>query len=240
MSIGSTPASSYVYIDTGNCNKKAAYGYCEAIVKLDTNGNLVSFYQAPDNLVAGDNDFGSPITVFNHPSEGQTSGCQKTLVASARKDATLFVTDDQTNLVQTIYVGDPTANVAYLAGGTWDPSSNMFMIGLTNPWTDSAGVTHSRGIHGFRLGSDCQLTEVWSTAVGAAGVYFIHGTIVGPPGQRFLIRNEGALVAIDIQTGAIITKVSQNLLGPAPVSAAGGYMVAVKNGGQSINAYRMY
>ena len=240
MSIGATPASSYVYIDTGNCNKNAAYGYCESIVKLDTNGNLVSYYQAPDNLFAGDNDFGAPITVFNHPSEGQTSGCKKTLVASARKDATLFVTDDQTNLVQSINIGDPTTNIAYLAGGSWDPSSNTFMIGNYNAWTDSAGVTHSRGIHGFRLGSNCQLTEVWYAPILTAGVYFIHGTIVGPPGQRFLIRNEGALTAIDVQTGNIVTKLSQNLLGPAPVSAAGGYVVAVKNGGQSINAFKMY
>ena len=75
MAIGATPASSYVYIDTGNCGVNAANGYCESIVKLDTNGNLVSYYQPPNNPTKGDNDLGAPITVFNHPSEGQTSGC---------------------------------------------------------------------------------------------------------------------------------------------------------------------
>lgn len=238
MSIGSTPALSNLYIDTGNCNSGGQY--CEAILKIDADGNAISGYLTPDNPTKGDNDLGGSITVFNHPSEGQTSGCKKTLIAAARKDAVLFITDENSNIIQTINVGDPTTNIAYIAGPSWDPYSNTLIIGNVNAWIDSNGVSHGKGIFGFRLGNNCQLNQVWYSPMTAVGVYFIHGTIVGPPGQRFIIRNEAALTAIDVQTGEVVARTIASSLGPAPVSAAGGYVVGVKNNGQSINAYQMF
>ena len=208
---------------------------------MDGNLNYINHYNPPVNPTKVDNDFGATITVFNHPSEGQTSGCKKTLVAAARKDAILFITDDQANILQTIDIGDRTTNIAFIAGSSWDPYSNTLMIANAKVWTDSAGKFHDKGIHGLRLDSTCQLKEVWFAPISSpAQNNFIHGTIVGPPGQRFLLRNEQGLMAINVQTGALIVKVNAASAGPAPVTVAGGYVVIASYYGTYISAYKIF
>ena len=115
------------------------------------------------------------------------------------------------------------------------------MIANAKVWTDSAGKFHDKGIHGLRLDSTCQLKEVWFAPISSpAQNNFIHGTIVGPPGQRFLLRNEQGLMAINVQTGAHIVKVSVASAGPAPVTVAGGYVVIASYYGKYISAYKIF
>jgi len=217
VSIGSGLRNNSIYFATGNLKNgpSESSNYCDKPVQLNAN-DLSLINTSPDlSILVGDDDFGATPVFFNEYGVRGKSGCAKQLVAVERKDGRLLIMDASTlQVLQTFQMMTPTSDGQFISSPAWDPDSSMLIVSLPRDLESTLSFIH--GVVGFKLQSDCSLSEVWNTVIGASndgnGNYvFSPPVIVGPAGKRVAFVGTGfwnSLHAVSVLEGKLLWSVT--------------------------------
>ena len=237
--------SPLIFIPTGNALNFAENGlFCESVISTDLNLNFVGSNKPPRSTIMGDNDYGSSATLFNIPSEGQTSGCTLSLVSAIRKDGVFTISNAKTmTTIQTIQIS-ASNKPSGIQQAVFDPTTNLLIIsnqngGIGTPYAGKYG----NGIIAMRLNSTCGLSTKWYwSGTSNSGI-----TLSGLPGQRVIITVNGyGGNVVDLQTGTTVAQINFGGSAISPPSVANGTMYVGLNDpgmtfiGQAMEAWRPY
>lgn len=235
-----------IYFPVGNCmgNLQEDARYCESVIKTDLNLKLLAQNKPPRSLIIGDNDYGSSATVFNTLSDGQTSGCKKTLIAAIRKDAVFTISSaEDLSTIQTIQVG-ASNKPSGIQQAVFDPVSNLLLISNQNGGmgTPYAGK-YPTGMVALKLNATCGLNAQW-TWTGLSNSFI---TLSGKPGERVAISTSGyGGVVLDLLTGEKLYQFNFGGSAASPPAIANNTVYvglidpALRFNGMALEAWRPY
>jgi outer membrane protein assembly factor BamB len=149
------PATNHVFVATGNAfTTPESYKYSEHVVELDTNLKVVGADYP--GLTGGDVDFGATPIIY------QASGCPVQVAAENKSGILVVYTQGHLSAGPTQRLQIANVNAEGFVGIP-AYSASLRMLFVANS-TDSAGF--SRGLIAFTVGTDCQLSKVWSQTIG--------------------------------------------------------------------------
>ena len=208
------PSTGHVYAassdDATNLSGDEGYTpYSGSLLALDSNLNLLGWYQPPQNpnYTCGsappcDQDFAATPLPFQPP------GCP-VMLAAGNKNGNLYVTSeasleadtghDGTN-VQVINLNQDIDDLG--EGGisgtpVYDPATNMLYLVDTGP--GAGGV--AGGLVALAVQSNCSLTVAWSQTVGSAISNSPNSTLTLANGVVYVGVNDGSVSAFDAASG---------------------------------------
>jgi outer membrane protein assembly factor BamB len=149
------PATKHLFVATGNAfTSPESYKYSEHVVELDRNLNVIGANYP--GLTGGDVDFGATPIIY------QASGCPVQVAAENKSGILVVYTRGELAAGPTQRLQIASVNREGFVGIP-AYSASLRMLFVANS-TDSAD--YKRGMVAFKVGSDCQLTKVWSQQIG--------------------------------------------------------------------------